>query len=177
MAINTGRRRLGKRIDTLVRALVCQKYAEARSQQATNPANNSQPKSISSIVALSFQDCSSETLTPSQLTETSDQVRTFLWAGHDSLTSSLQWTFYELSRTPRALQAVRDELDSVLGPETDPAAICSRLLSHSEDIFPKMRYTNAVIKETMRLHPPASTVRLTAPGSGFTLHTPTDGKD
>lgn len=97
------RRRLGKRIDTLVRALVCQNYAEANSQKASSSktANNSRPKEISSIVALSFQDSDpeSETLTPSQLTETSDQVRTFLWAGHDSLTSSLQWTIYELSCT------------------------------------------------------------------------------
>ncbi|KAK4209721.1 cytochrome P450 [Rhypophila decipiens] len=168
------RRRLGKRIDTLVRALVCQKYAEAKSQRSSS----STTKDISSIVALSFQDSDTETLlTPSKLTETSDQVRTFLFAGHDSLTSSLQWAFYELSRTPRALQAVRKELDSVLGPETDPAAICARLLSHSEDIFPKMKYINAVIKETLRLHPPASTVRMAAPGSGFTLRTSaTDGQ-
>ncbi|KAM7191691.1 Cytochrome P450 [Rhypophila sp. PSN 637] len=175
------RRRLGKRIDTLVRALVYQKYAEAKSQRSSNSTtttvNNSQPKALSSIVALSFQNLDTETLlNPSELTETSDQVRTFLFAGHDSLTSSLQWSFYELSRTPRALEAVRKELDSVLGPETDPAAICARLLSHSEDIFPKMQYINAVIKETLRLHPPASTVRLAAPGSGFTIRTSTDGK-
>ena len=42
----------GKRIDTLVRALVCQKHAEAKSQKAssTKTAN----KQISSIVALAF---------------------------------------------------------------------------------------------------------------------------
>lgn len=71
-----------------------------------------------SIVALGLQE--SEALTPQLVSETSDQVRSFLFAGHDTNTSALQWAFYELSRTPRALKAVRDELDDVLGPESDP---------------------------------------------------------
>lgn len=170
------RRLLSKRIDTLVRDLVRQKHAEAKKAR-----NNAIPvaksdgvrhrQKIDSIVDLSFQSDCTDTLSTAQLTEASDQVRTFLFAGHDSLTSSLQWAIYELSRTPRALAAVRSELDSLLGPETvDPAAICARLLSHHHDIFPKMRYINAVMKETLRLHPPASTVRIAAPGTGFMIH-------
>lgn len=36
-----------------------------------------------------------------------------------------------------------------------------------------MHYINAVIKETLRLHPPAGTVRMTEPGTGFTIRAAT----
>ncbi|KAK3689685.1 cytochrome P450 [Podospora appendiculata] len=167
------RRQLGRRIDNLVRNIIRQQFAEAKAQPRISSSTFT--KDAKTILTLSFQE--TDTLTPEALTETSDQVRTFFFGGHDSLNSLLQWIFYELSRTPRALKAVRNELDSILGPETGPAIICARLLQHGNDVFPKMRYIKAMIKESLRLHPPASTVRLTAPGSGFTLHTPADGKD
>ncbi|GAW21420.1 hypothetical protein ANO14919_109390 [Xylariales sp. No.14919] len=157
------RRRLARRIDALIKNTIQQKYAEVKEEAEGNRSR--------SILALSFQDTG--LLTPQLLSETSDQVRSFLFAGHDTNTSMLQWAFYELSRTPRALKAVRNELDEVLGPETDPQAICSILVERGQHLLPRMTYINAVIKETLRLHPPASTARMTAPGSGFTVKTST----
>lgn len=84
----------------------------------------------------------------------------------------LQWAIYELSRTPRALKAVRDELDEVLGPQADPHTICATLAARGEHLLPRLHYVNAVIKETLRLHPPAATVRMTQPGSGFVVRAP-----
>ncbi|KAJ0114964.1 hypothetical protein J7T55_004707 [Diaporthe amygdali] len=155
--------RLAKRIDVLVKDNIQRRYAELKEEAKGNRSR--------SIVALSFQD--TETLTPQLLSETSDQVRSFLFAGHDTNTSMLQWAFYELSRTPHALKAVRDELDEVLGPQIEPSTICATLAERGEDILPRLHYVNAVIKETLRLHPPASTVRMTEPGTGFTVCTPT----
>ncbi|RWA11130.1 hypothetical protein EKO27_g3956 [Xylaria grammica] len=140
-----------------------QKYAEVKEEAEGTRSR--------SILALSFQDTGS--LTPQLLSETSDQVRSFLFAGHDTNTGMLQWAFYELSRTPRALKAVRSELDEVLGPETDPQVICSTLAERGQHLLPRITYINAVIKETLRLHPPASTARITRPGSGFTVKTST----
>ncbi|KAI0010842.1 cytochrome P450 [Xylariaceae sp. FL0662B] len=157
------RNRLAKRIDMLIKRMIQQKYAEIREQAEGNRSR--------SILALSFKD--TETLTPHLLSTTSDQIRSFLFAGHDSNTSALQWAFYELSRTPRALKAVRDELDEVLGPNSDPWAICATLAQNGEHLLPRMHYINAVIKETLRLHPPASTVRMTGTGTGFTVSTST----
>lgn len=85
----------------------------------------------------------------------------------------LQWVFYELSRTPHALKAVRDELDEILEPQTDPRTICATLTQEGEHLLPRMHYINAVIKETLRLHPPASTVRMTDPGTGFIVRSRT----
>ncbi|KAI9167750.1 putative sterigmatocystin biosynthesis P450 monooxygenase stcS [Paramyrothecium foliicola] len=154
------RHRLGRRVDVLVREVIQQKYAESREMGAQNQSR--------SILALTFRD--TECLTPQLLSETSDQVRSFLFAGHDSNSSALQWALYELSRTPRALEAVRKELDEVLGPNTDPGVICARLAEDGEKLLPRLRYVNAVMKETLRLHPPAATVRMTPPGAGFTVH-------
>ncbi len=157
------RYRLGRRIDVLVKDLIRQKYAESMERAAGNRSR--------SILALSFQE--TEALTPQILSETSDQLRTFLFAGHDTNTSALQWVFYELSRTPRALEAVRRELDEILGPDSDPRTVCAKLAQDGENLVPRMRYVNAVIRETLRLHPPASTTRMTEPGMGFTVRAPT----
>ncbi|KUJ12229.1 cytochrome P450 [Mollisia scopiformis] len=159
------RHRLAKRIDLLIKDTIKQKYAELKEEGEGNRSK--------SIVALSFQDTG--TLTPQLLSETSDQVRSFLFAGHDkiTITSTLQWAFYELSRTPRALKAVRDELNEILGPETDHRAVCTALTQNGEHALQKMHYINAVIKETLRLHAPAGTVRMTEPGTGFTVRAST----
>ncbi|KAI1421980.1 cytochrome P450 [Xylaria sp. FL1777] len=151
------RNRLAKRIDWLVKQTIRQKYAQVKEEVEGNR--------YGSILALSFQD--TESLTDELLSETSDQVRSFLFAGHDTNSSMLQWAFYELSRNPHALKAVRNELDEVLGPDTDPRAICSMLAERGQHLLPRMTYINAVIKETLRLHPPASTARMSRPGSGF----------
>ncbi|RYC57895.1 hypothetical protein CHU98_g8307 [Xylaria longipes] len=153
------RNQLAKRIDKLIRRTIQQKYTEVKEEAEGNRSW--------SILALSFQDTGA--LTPQLLSETSDQVRSFLFAGHDTITSMLQWAFYELSRTPRALKAVREELDEILGPESDPRVVRATLAEKGEQLLPKMSYVNAVIKETLRLHPPASTARMTDPGSGFTV--------
>lgn len=161
--VTAKRHRLAKRTDALVKDAIQRGYAELKEEAKGNRSR--------SIVALSIQD--TEALTPQLLSETSDQVRSFLFAGHDTNASMLQWAIYELSRTPRALKAVRDELDEVLGPEADPLTTCATLAARGEHLLPRLHYVNAVIKETLRLHPPAATVRMTQPGTGFVVRAPT----
>lgn len=157
------RYRLAKRTDALVKEVIQRGYDELKEEAKGNRSR--------SIVALSIQDA--EALTPQLLSETADQVRSFLFAGHDTNANMLQWAIYELSRTPRALEAVCDELDEILGPAVDPASICATLVERGEQLLPRLQYVNAVVKETLRLHPPAATVRMTPPGSGFTVRAPT----
>lgn len=91
-----------------------------------------------------------ETLTPSTLDVTCDQLSSFLFAGHDTTSTTLAWMFYELSRTPRALCAVREELDGLFGPETTAEAIAARLLGpDGKELIQRMIYATAVIKETL----------------------------
>ncbi|KAG8412485.1 hypothetical protein J3459_015949 [Metarhizium acridum] len=89
----------------------------------------------------------------------------FLFAGHDTTSTLMSWAFYELSRTPHALRAVRAELDDLFGTDPDPAAVRATLLAPGgKSCLHRMSYTTAVIKETLRLWPPGATSRMTEPG-------------
>lgn len=104
--------------------------------------------------------------------EICDQLKTFLFAGHETTSTLLQWAIYELSRTPRALAALRAELDSVFGPGADPAATLAMLrASGGGERLRRLAYTSAVIKETLRLYPPAASSREARTGSGLQLTT------
>ncbi|KAG8162997.1 hypothetical protein KVR01_007475 [Diaporthe batatas] len=158
------RRRLGARINALLTDVVHSKHAAQQAEIQGRPTTKSR-----SVLSLILQD--TETLTPQLVNEACDQLKTFLFAGHDTTSILISWIFYELSRTPRALAAVQAELDSFLGKETEPRIVLERLLASGNDIITRMPYTAAVVKEILRLHPPASTARMTKPGTGFNLRT------
>ncbi|ETS73376.1 hypothetical protein PFICI_14981 [Pestalotiopsis fici W106-1] len=153
---------LSERMTNILRAIVRSKHAELH-ETAKGTAN------ARSVLSLALQDV--KTLTDSIMDETCDQLRTFLFAGHDTTSILLSWAFYELSRTPHAMRAVRAELDGLLGTDTSPATIRTRLLGRS-DLAQQMPYISAVIKETLRLHPPGGTARVIPAGSGFFVRMP-----
>ncbi|KAI3328552.1 cytochrome P450 [Ustulina deusta] len=127
-----------------------------------------------SILSLSLDDDNTSTMPSRAIEEACDQLSTFLFAGHDTTSMLLSWMFYELSRTPHAMRSLRDELDSIFGLDTNPAIVRDMFLSDSgHDLLSQMTYTTAVIKETLRLWPPAGTARLTKPGAGIKVQTST----
>ncbi|CAI9097845.1 OLC1v1034354C1 [Oldenlandia corymbosa var. corymbosa] len=65
-------------------------------------------------------------------------------AGTDTTTSTLEWAMAELLHNPRVLEKVQTELRSVVSPN-------ARL---EEKDLDKLPYLKAVVKETLRLHPP-----------------------
>ncbi|KAL9015327.1 MAG: hypothetical protein Q9173_000055 [Seirophora scorigena] len=89
------------------------------------------------------------------------QIRTFLFAGHDTSSSTLCYCYHLLSMHPEIRDSVALEHDSVLGPEPVQAA---SLLSEKPHLLNQLPYTYAVIKETLRLYPPASSTRQGEPG-------------
>lgn len=164
--VHLKRRRLGERITQRLKDIVRRNFDDIKSG-AWEDDNRSR-----TILALSLQDIHS--LTPELLEETCDQLKTFLFAGHDTTSRSIVWAIYELCRTPRALKCVRDELDVLFGPEgaRDPAVVRERLLAPGGDeIIHSMTYISAVWKEVLRLHPPAGSVRVSRPGTGFVVST------
>ena len=116
-------------------------------------------------------------LTPEIIEETCDQLKSFLFAGHDTTSTTIIWAIYELSRTPRALRRVYEELDNLFSPEDggarDPEVVRRKLLEpgSGEDIVRRMTYIGAVIKEVLRLYPPAGTVRAVPADTGFVVST------
>jgi cytochrome P450 len=68
-----------------------------------------------------------------------DECLTIFLAGHETTANALTWTWYLLSQNP--------EIDAVLGNRT----------ATPED-YPKLKYTEQIFAESMRLYPPAWTV-------------------
>ncbi|KAL3484138.1 cytochrome P450 [Aspergillus germanicus] len=162
------------RLSTRLDGMICQQVKEQYTQFKSRSNIGKDAKKSRSVLALSFEGV--DDLDEDLLSSTCDQLKTFLFAGHDTTSSLLQWAFYELSRTPNAVRAVRDELDEVLGPDCSPAAIRKQLLSaRGESLLSRMTYTAGVIKEALRLHPPAGTGRFVPHGTGFNVTLP-DGE-
>ena len=65
-------------------------------------------------------------------------------AGTDTTTSTLEWATAELLRSPKTLEKVQAELRSVI-------SLGTKLEEKHLDNLP---YLKAVVKETLRLHPP-----------------------
>lgn len=76
--------------------------------------------------------------------EIRDEVMTFFLAGHETTALALSWSFYALSRDAEAARKLREEVDGVLG---------GRVAGTAD--LPSLPWTEAVLKETMRLYPPA----------------------
>lgn len=96
-------------------------------------------------------------------------LKSFMFAGHDTLASTICFVVKCLEENQDCLAKLRDEHDSVFGTDVDSAA---SLLKKSPHLLHSLPYTLAVIKETLRLYPLASTMRegrqdfcLTVPGS------------
>lgn len=102
-----------------------------------------------------------QTLDPEFKEAVISNIKTFVFAGHDTTSSTICYAFYYLSKDPVALARVRKEHDEVFG--MDPDAVEKKILEDPYRLN-KLDYTFAVIRETLRLQPPVSTIRTAPPG-------------
>jgi cytochrome P450 len=82
------------------------------------------------------------------------------FAGHDSTSTTICYCYYLPSKNAEALASMRKEHDEVLRRDLSSAA---EQLSSNASVLNKLPYTAAVIKGTLRLFPPASSMRLGRP--------------
>jgi cytochrome P450 len=73
-----------------------------------------------------------------------DEVMTLFLAGHETTAVALSWTWYLLTQAPEAEAKLAEELHTVLGGRTPTI-----------DDLPRLRFTEMVVTESMRLYPPA----------------------
>src|SRR5262245_53524194 len=96
---------------------------------------------LSMLIAARDEEGDGSGMTDEQLR---DEAMTIFLAGHETTANALAWTWYLLSQHPDIEAGFHAEVDEVLKGEL-PAA---------ED-FPRLRYTEMVFAEAMRLYPPA----------------------
>lgn len=91
-------------------------------------------------VLMSAQDLEGNPISEKQLR---DEVKTFLFTGHQAVGCALAWAFYLVTRNNRVESRLRSEVAEVLDGRTPEVADIKRL-----------NYTSFVLKETLRLYPP-----------------------
>lgn len=72
-----------------------------------------------------------------------NEIIVLFMAGHETTANVLAWTWYLISQAPDVEAKLHDELETVLGGRTPEFA----------DVD-KLKYTRAILDETMRLYPP-----------------------
>ncbi|CAA7049808.1 unnamed protein product [Microthlaspi erraticum] len=79
---------------------------------------------------------------------TRNQIKALLaelfFGGGDTSSTTTRWAMAELINNPKVLERLREEIDSMIGE--------TRLIQETD--LPKLLYLQAVIKESLRLHPP-----------------------
>jgi len=75
--------------------------------------------------------------------ELRDQIVTFLVAGHETVASSLTWTWWLIASHPHVQERIQTEVDEVLAGRTPTVADAEKLV-----------YLRAVVDEALRLYPP-----------------------
>ncbi|HEX8337642.1 MAG TPA: cytochrome P450 [Pyrinomonadaceae bacterium] len=90
---------------------------------------------------LAAQDEDGSSMTDRQLR---DELMTIFLAGHETTALALTWAWYLLAQNPEAEARLAEELQEVLGGREPTVAD-----------LPRLRYADWVLKEAMRLYPPA----------------------
>ena len=100
---------------------------------------------------LSARDDDGSRLTPG---EVYDQTVTLFAAGHETTSNALTWCWYLLSQHPHVEAQLHSELESRRMPkESTATGGLSRIVSDAD--FARLPFTQQIVKETLRLYPPA----------------------
>ncbi len=103
------------------------------------------------------------------------QMKVFVLAGHDTTSSTLCYIFCLLARNPQAREKARAEHNEVFGSDI---SLTSSAIMAAPYLLNQLPFTVAIIKEVLRLFPPASSTRYGIPELSLAANGqlfPTDG--
>jgi cytochrome P450 len=141
-------RQVGIELDQEMRAIL-----DRRLQQA-DVSTSAAAKDILSLAITLLSSKANEhgILTEEDKSYVVDQLKTFYFAGHDTTATTIAWVVWELSQHPEILAKLRSELhrhDVWTNKSDDNTPPTYKQLQ-------SCAYLEAVIKEALRLYPPAS---------------------
>jgi cytochrome P450 len=122
-------RRAVGRLDAILYGLINQRRSEG------------EQKDLLSILLHARHESDGTGMTDRQLR---DEAMTLFLAGHETTALALSWGWYLLAQHPDAVAELEAELRDVLGGRAPTVAD-----------LPRLRYTEMVVQEVMRLYPPA----------------------
>jgi cytochrome P450 len=134
------RARFRKRWTHFVGQLMAERRAAGKSEGAP-------PRDLFDLMGEARDPETNEAFTDAQL---GDQVATMILAGHETTATALFWSLYLLALDP----ATQDELAAEVAATTVNGALDME----------RLKFTRAVVDETMRLYPPAFLIARTAAG-------------
>ncbi|KUJ23773.1 sterigmatocystin biosynthesis P450 monooxygenase StcS [Mollisia scopiformis] len=146
--------RNGRRMDKYIGDELDRRYAEFKAD-----SDNSRTKAVMDIILQAYMGdgkTKPERLDPEFRAFAIRQIRLFVFVGHDSTSSTICYILHLLSQHPDALNKIRAEHDGVFGKNLK---VVSDMLISQPHLTNDLPYTTAVIKETLRLFPPASCSR------------------
>lgn len=101
---------------------------------------NETPKKFQALLDLLLDAThNGETLSDEDLR---DEVNTFMFAGHDTIATSVSWFLYALGRHPEYQKLIIDEYESVIGSQ-----------ELTLDLLQKLVWLDACLKESWRIYP------------------------
>lgn len=108
------------------------------------------PKTIVGLAVKRYAE-TGQPIPPDYLDKIVKNIKMFLFAGHDTTSSTIAMVMYILSRNPDKLALLRAEHDEVFG--TDPV-LANEAVRSDYTILNRLPYTSAVVKEVLRMLPP-----------------------
>lgn len=162
------------RIDRYLGVEIDKRFEELVSSRQ-NPSKHLQPRSVISLVMDEYlKDVgNTEELSRKAFKKlVIPQLRLFLYAGHDTTSSTLLYCYYLLFKHPDVLERVRNEHDTVFGSDFSVENVQLGITKDPNSLN-KLQYTQAVIKEVLRLFPPGASIR---DGRSDLILTDEDGK-
>uniref|UniRef100_A0A0A1X3E9 Cytochrome P450 4d1 n=2 Tax=Zeugodacus cucurbitae TaxID=28588 RepID=A0A0A1X3E9_ZEUCU len=80
-----------------------------------------------------------------------EEVQSFIFAGHDTLSSALMFFFYCIATNREWERKCYEEIRSVFGTEIDAISVSRELLN-------RLHYVDLCIKESLRMYPPVALI-------------------
>ncbi|KAK9075978.1 hypothetical protein SSX86_004308 [Deinandra increscens subsp. villosa] len=131
-----------RRYDVLLEKIIVEREEMRRKREAKQKGKDGKGKDLLDLLLDVLEDEKAEIkITRNHIKAT---ILDFFVAGTDTTAITLEWTLAELINNPKVLQKARNEIDTVVGNK--------RLVEESD--APNLPYIQAIIKESLRLHPP-----------------------
>jgi cytochrome P450 len=148
---------LETKLDQVLLHVLDQRVKQLKEEEKQNSTNEG--RTYSNVCTLAIDSMLKErpdgVLTEEDRTVILHQLKTFYFAGHDTTATTISWAVWLLSQHPEKLQKLRTELKERNIFNTPDQRPTYAQLQDCE-------YLDAVIKESLRLYPPAASARYVA---------------